>query len=557
MSLSQKKQLRAIIWCAVSTKAQAGTAAPRKTKKRQTTSYYDNLEDEKASLRAQEDNGRELCARMEWRVVDVLKVPGHSRDYIDFHELAADAAKEGIDAFYGLEAHWGAKDFDVLVVRDGDRFARTQSLHAYISEMTVWKADAFIYSLADGKVDKQNVAMWTAMSGYKATNDNRERVKKHYDGMNLNARLGRPTGSRVLLSHKLIRNDKGKAEKLIVDESKRGMWNDIATLLIEGTPWHALENELYSRFKHGMGTEKPYPPRYFHHVLNHPTFWGHAARRFSASKHPNRHNRGAWVFDENEPLPDGVIMYRNVYEPVYTGEQAEMVKAELRRRMDIRGRAKPQNSYMFSGLLVCDVCGHHMSYSPDKSGWRSLRCNTGYKLRPSPAQCDQRRLISEKNARMQINELLLRVVEAGSLNALFEDKRERESEAAIRRQQLTDEIAGLEAQARALIVNQSKAHSALQGTYDEEIQWVGEQLNARRAQLAQVEREITPPTAEVHQERTLKELSEMSLEKFWQQPNTFINRTLHTLMGKYRFVVRDGRIIGVIPVKRKTPSSIR
>ena len=98
--------LRAIIWCAVSTKGQAV--------------------EEKDSLPTQEADARAKCDAEGWEVVDVLKVPGHSRNYIDIHECARDMRKNGIDAFDKLIRHWEDRDFDVLVARDGDRFARTQ-----------------------------------------------------------------------------------------------------------------------------------------------------------------------------------------------------------------------------------------------------------------------------------------------------------------------------------------------------------------------------------------------------------------------------------------------
>src|SRR4051812_40175169 len=108
--------IRAVIWCAVSTKVQAS--------------------DELASLPDQEANQRALCVANGWQIVDVLRVPGHSRRYIDIHKLAAHARAEGVDAFDRILDLWEREAFDVLICRDGNRFARTQSLHAYFVEMT-------------------------------------------------------------------------------------------------------------------------------------------------------------------------------------------------------------------------------------------------------------------------------------------------------------------------------------------------------------------------------------------------------------------------------------
>lgn len=103
--------VRCIIWCAVSSRAQN--------------------EPDKISLSQQEADACALAEGNGWQILDVLKVPGHSRRYVDFHELASDAAKQGVDAFHRLLSHWEAQDFDVMIVRDGDRFTRTQALHAY------------------------------------------------------------------------------------------------------------------------------------------------------------------------------------------------------------------------------------------------------------------------------------------------------------------------------------------------------------------------------------------------------------------------------------------
>src|SRR5689334_9451085 len=125
---------RAVIWCAVSTKAQV---------------------DDKDSLPTQESEARAFCDREGLEVVAVLLVPGHSRRYTDIHELAAAMRKQGIDAFDRLLDLWATRGFDVLVCRDGNRFARTQSLFSRVVEDTI-NIGATIYSLADGKVDKEN-----------------------------------------------------------------------------------------------------------------------------------------------------------------------------------------------------------------------------------------------------------------------------------------------------------------------------------------------------------------------------------------------------------------
>jgi len=55
----------------------------------------------------------------------------------------------------------------------------------------------------------------------------------------------------------------------------------------------------------------------------------------------------------------------------------------------------------------------------------------------------------------------------------------------------------------------------------------------------------------VIQQTTLEELAEMSLEAFWNQESRYINQVLHRLMGKKRFLLLDGEIIGVAELNRR------
>lgn len=87
-------------------------------------------EDDKVSLPQQETDARNLCLKEDWAIVDVLKTPGHSRYYLDLEECAADMMTQGIDTFDKLMMHVRARDFDVFICRDSERFARSQSLHA-------------------------------------------------------------------------------------------------------------------------------------------------------------------------------------------------------------------------------------------------------------------------------------------------------------------------------------------------------------------------------------------------------------------------------------------
>jgi hypothetical protein len=73
--MTDEKPLRALVWAAT------------------------RLRRIKYSLPDQVRRGEALAAREGWQLWAVLQVPGHSRRYLDFHELARDARAHGIDVF--------------------------------------------------------------------------------------------------------------------------------------------------------------------------------------------------------------------------------------------------------------------------------------------------------------------------------------------------------------------------------------------------------------------------------------------------------------------------
>ncbi|MBZ0275370.1 MAG: recombinase family protein, partial [Anaerolineae bacterium] len=219
-------------------------------------------EPDKISLPQQETDARALAEGNGWLIADILRVPGHSRRYIDFHRLASDAAKQGVDAFHRLQHHWEAQDFDVMIVRDGDRFARTQALHAYVVERTI-NIKARIYSLQDGWIDDTNYRMFIAMSGYKAAGDIDRLVKARDRAITARAQRGLPITSRIPMSHQVVRDQTtGKAICLQVNEDKRRLWTDLAELILEGVAWFSIEDELFNRYGHVRDNGERYYPGY-------------------------------------------------------------------------------------------------------------------------------------------------------------------------------------------------------------------------------------------------------------------------------------------------------
>ncbi len=525
--------VRCIIWCAVSSRAQN--------------------EPEKISLPDQEADSIALAKGNGWQIVDVLKVPGHSRRYVDFHELASDAAKKGVEAFNRLYRHWQSEDFDVMIVRDGDRFARTQALHAYVVERTI-NIKARIYSLQDGWIDDTNYRMFIAMGGYKAAGDIDRLVKARDRSMTARAQRGLPISSRVPMSHKVVRDPTtGKATCLEVNEGKRRLWNDLAELILAGVAWYDIEDELFERYGHINDEGSRYYSGFLYRLVMKPIFWGHIARFHANARSKNGFKYGAWVYDELVPMPEGAVIFRNTHTPVWKGETAERVKAEIRRRSEtVRGHSDPQRTHRFSGLGVCAECGSFWAtHVKNSKAYRGVLCPAAKSRSKGRPECSNTRIMSEKRLIELMNEYLRQMIERNSTD-VFNAAQPSELNHQARAQDLNAEIVKLELEARSLIREQAKAGSELQAIYQEELAQIDTRLKNMKVtrdvlQSRAVENERTTAV----QQSTLHELAQMSLEAFWKQESRYINQVLHRLMGKKRFLLLDGTIIGVAEINRK------
>jgi DNA invertase Pin-like site-specific DNA recombinase/CII-binding regulator of phage lambda lysogenization HflD len=517
--------MKAIIWAAVSTAVQAN-------------------EDEKVSLPQQEADGRTLCQKNNWQILDVLRVPGHSRRYIDIHECAHDMLKQDINAFERLLRYWDQRNFDILIVRDASRFARTQALHAYVTERTI-DIGARIYSMADGWVDENNYRMWIAMGGYSASTEIDRLVKYRKAAMTKRAERGLPTGSSVIISHKLIRDEIGKPIKLVVDESKRRLFDDAAELILQGIGWNDIEGILYTRFGHTKADGKPYPGGTFNKLLYNPTFWGNSAQNF---REKQGKKYGTWAFDPAEPVPDGVTIFYNTHEPVWDGDLAARIQAEMRRRREVvRGRTRPGTTNMFAGLFLCGHCSYYMT-TYIRIGYIALRCMTRY-IEDREIEC-LAPLFKYQHAQDYLDQRLREMLAAGGPEMFMQDTSQADTEveriAALKR-----EITDLEQQINRMILKQSSASEAVHDLYDAQIEAAGEKLKILRGNLSTLHRYAISNSVRASQEHAFAELLGITIDLFWQQPHAKINQILHQLVGTKRFVVENAEITGVTEAPNK------
>lgn len=512
-------RLRGIIWSAVSTTSQAD-------------------EEEKASMLNQEADLRAFFEKEGIEIVDVLRVPGHSRNYKSLDKLAEHARKEGIDAFDKLIQHLEAADFDVIGVRDANRFARRASLLHFIAESIVEDCGAKIYSLNDGWVDSSNVDVWAMVKGYE-TNKQRKWISTEMNrAKDKLAEKGLPENSGVLWSHDLIRDPKtGKAIAMVVNEERRPLLNDMATLLLQGVAWTQLGVELYRQFGHVSRRDgKPINPSSLYEIIYSPTFWGHRARHVKGKTN----SFGAWVFDEHVPPPPGITIHRNVLPAVYTGELAEAIKAELRRRMNIRGRARPATTYRYSRLFVCGHCGYNMSIHISHGKYYGVRCVVNARYSRGELICNQTKYTKGKHLDEVINSILVDLME-GRIPVLLQSQEPLLPDISA----ITSEIQSLDRKIDTLIYEQSQQTADTQLYYRRSIAQMAERLEILKSQLADTTRKrAAQEDLQAQQRHAIEAIREMTLDTFWKLPEREINQFLHRIIYNKRLVIRDCKVVG-------------
>jgi hypothetical protein len=518
--------LRAAIWKAVSSEVQAS--------------------EDKLSLKEQDEWARSWCQAHDATIVAVLTVDGHPRSEPDIFKLFQDYEAIGCDAYSQHYELCRRRGFDVLLAWSDDRLGRAPSIITHIIDMTVSVAGATVELKHGGTINKANKNIRMGMSVASVPTQLDQFKERRHFGMNKRAEKGLPTSSGVHTSHKLIRDERGKASRLAVDETKRRLFDDLATLILEGVAWLKMPMALY-QLGHAKSNGKPYTQAAMYSLVMHPVFWGHSARFFSEKKFANGYKRDLWVFDENEPLPEGVKIWRNTHEAVWTGELAEKIQAELRRRRStIRGRANPHRTHWFSGLLICYKCSYNLVFKSTNQGFKGYHCKTHERhvVAPQnyPLDCDQNRHINEQALKTLFESKLREALERRT-PFVFDDAPQ--SEPSINNvQKIESEIVTLEDKISRAIQRQIAAPENVQHIYVGEIKAMSEQLQNLSATLQRAKRDVATysPNERI---RALEELERLGgVDALWEQPGAFVNQFLHRFMGNRRLAVLDGKVRG-------------
>lgn len=511
--------LRAITYRGVSTKVQA--------------------EDDKASLDAQLNQQLAFIEANGWRHVDDLVVPGHTRSYIDFYEMARDMAAADIPAFIELMAHWEARDFDVLLVRDGDRFAREQAPIALMVSRII-EMGARIYSFQDGWVDENNYRMVIAMWGYRAATEVDQMKVRLTSGKVKNISQGILASGPSPFSHMQVRDpSNGDIIATILDESKRAIIEDAARVYLGGGGVRTLERRLFEQHGHvDPRTGKPFSPYFFYHLFYNPWFWGNPARRFKGEGLPNRQRVGLWAIEPGHPIPEGTEIHYGKNVPYLKGELAEAVKAKLKRSKRLKGGARPDSAHRFTGLVLCGYCGFSMNFHRRSQQSPTYECASKYFARSRPGCTEPRRVQQSAVQAWLVDQL--DYMAAHRLPDLLARAPEQQT-TLDRTKRLASELADVEQEIRSLIQKQARADAGVADIYDQELAVRG----VRRQSLQKALEEASRNAAQLDTSDSTAGFDEYLAhgpERFWQLPDPEINRILHRIMGSRMMVVLDGQV---------------
>lgn len=515
--------MRALIWTAVSSQAQA--------------------DEDKMSLPQQESEARAVCAANGWEVIAVLCVPGHSRSYFTIAECAHDMRQRGITAFDDLLHYIETQAFDVFVCRDADRIGRKSSLvHEVIGRII--DMGASIHTLQGGSTFKSNGAlMYGAFAGYKAQAEIDSRVELAEKGRIKRVERGLPVGRKPPLTHILIRDHMGRGVELIVDESRRRLWDDMACIVLSGVGWNAIENTLFHDYGHidpktGLG----YPPGFVYKTLYRPTTWGHMA--YGHHRTGQSRTYGTWVYDQRVTPPDGIIMHYNLIPPLYAPEMMQRLQDEMRRREGlIQGRRRPGTTSMFAGLVVCGECGHPMRYHKN-GAWYTYRCEMRYgrKRIRRAVDCTQTRQTRLHVLIDFMKELFAVLREGADLTTIAGV--DAHSTALKQLAAVETELEQVRDRIRRAVHLQINAPE-LEDVYAAEISTLRTQQDALEKRAADLRKLIDVPTFTQMETQRRQTILDMPDSVFWERPSQHIHQDLAVILKGWKIEVIEGQIVGL------------
>lgn len=505
---------RVVIWCRVSSLEQGAA--------------------NKESIPDQLARQRQLAYKNGWVVIDEI-ITDFSMDYWTYQEFSVAAAAAGWTDQLRMWAHWESKDFDVLTCRYLDRVGREQSILSEFIGRTM-TAGAVIVPLDEASVDAVNYRMTGAIAGLGAA----AHIDKMKYGRNIGmigrAGLGEKISNRIPLFY--LESDN---RKLIPNRAVyQRLFDDIAELFLAGTSYEQFPHLLEERGHIHPKTSKRFDKTVIKRLMYSARTWGHGEFNRTGRKRAMFTLRSeTWVTGRGQPPPD-VFFKRDVCEPLWSDQELEDMKDELERRFyAIRGGARPNDTYAFSQLCVCEVCNCHMIVQVlhnHGNEYRYVKCPDGRKH----LNCTNNLAVTFDKVQdfltVHIENLFAHPESVGVESTHTKRSRiptiEKDIERATKRIDNWQESLG---------DTHISARAELQAKINAETQR-RDVLRTERARLELASREEAH-TAESRL-HALDSIRESGLSAFWQLPTTTINQSLRKLLGNRRVACNDGEVTG-------------
>jgi hypothetical protein len=470
------------------------------------------------------------------------------------------------DAFDRLIKHFKDRDFDVLIVRDGDRFARSQALHAYIVESVI-NGKARIYSLADGWIDDNNYRMFIALGGYRAAGEIDNLVKRAKIGKIKRAERGIPGGNASPISHLIKRDKLGKPIRVVLRPNMQAFWQDLAVLLVTGKSWSSAARQMYYKGHRHPDSGAMLRSNHLRRHILHPFVWG-------KSFYGGKGLYTTWPFNPAAEPPPGLTPIHDPVLPiplVYSEEficsgphgipvtltQLKQVLIELEmleqqvKQTGTYSRSEAQHP--LSGILKCASCGSFLRYKQRtfRNGAKLYQyvCAKGDMY---AGVCSDQARIKEDLANQQVNDVLKYILykneNTEQAKQVLSAEQHTEKESALDSNPLLHikaEITKNQQEYHGLIRDRANTQSPRQlAALDQLIAEVESKLDKLESQLKAMIKQTSNPFNEAAKQESLDTLRELpALSTFWEWQPSEINRVLRTIIGKQRFIVKDKQII--------------
>jgi DNA invertase Pin-like site-specific DNA recombinase len=314
---------------------------------------------EKISLEAQHADNMAAIEKHDGELVADLKVPGHTRYYL---ELSEAAEVPELVAYATLRNMIAQRAFDVLVFRDISRLGRTAALCMTIVGLCQ-RARIITYETANPPHDLtprtgHSDQLITAINSVGAQQEIHRLQERHKMGMLGRVQRG-DTANKAVYGYKLRFDGEGK-RRMVIDESAAAIVRQIIARYLNGEAIYSI-TEWLNEAGLPSYSGKPWTQRMGANILDR--IWRYAGyaelNKISKTGRPYVRAEGHWT-------------------PIISIETAELVEQERAERA--KNRRIPEAIHRFTGACICGVCGGSMSSSWHKAykpNWKEavdLRC---------------------------------------------------------------------------------------------------------------------------------------------------------------------------------------